>query len=148
MTDIKRLVYALADYERLADEAVSTEAHFREHLFGATPRAHAAIAEVAYDAVGLAIWFYSYNTFTGCPGLYVEDVFVDPEHRGGGIGMALFRYMARQAVRQGCTRMEWSVLDWNEPAIRFYRSIGAVGMDEWTVQRLDAGKLAALAQEV
>ncbi len=145
--EIRRLVYALAEYERLAGEAVATEDHFREHLFGPTPRAHAALADIAGRTVGLAIWFYSYNTFTGRPGLYVEDVFVEPPHRGLGIGRAFFRLMARRAMREGCSRMEWSVLDWNENAVRFYRSMGAVGMEEWTVQRLSADALTALAQE-
>ncbi len=145
--DIRRLVYALAEYEKLADEAVSTEAHFRAHLFGDTRRAHAAMATIDGRSVGLAIWFYSYNTFTGRPGLYVEDVFVEPAHRNLGIGRAFFRFMARHAVRQGCSRMEWSVLDWNENAIRFYRSMGAIGMEEWTVQRLSEDGLTALAQE-
>ena len=109
--------------------------------------AAAMVAEVAGRVVGLAIWYTTFSTFTCRPGLYVEDVFVEPEHRGLGIGRAFFREMARHAMRTGCRRMEWSVLDWNAPAIAFYRSMGAVGMDDWTVQRLSLEKLTALAQE-
>lgn len=144
--EIARLVHGLAEFEKLADEAVATAADFRAQLFGATPRAHAMIAELAGDTVALAIWFYSFNTFTGRPGLYVEDVFVEPAHRGLGIGRALFAAMAARAVAQGCARMEWSVLDWNEDARRFYRGLGAIPMDEWTVQRLAGAALAKLAE--
>ena len=145
--DIARLVHALAAYEKLPHEAVATAEDFRRALFDGTPVAHAAVAERSGRVAGIAIWFYNFSTFTGRPGLYVEDVFVEPEHRGLGIGRAFFRYMARHALQFGCGRMDWSVLDWNEPAIKFYRSMGAVGMDDWTVQRLDAEKLAALAEE-
>ncbi len=145
--DIARLVHALAVYEKLAHEAVATADDFRHQLFGPAPAAHAAVADVAGSVVGIALWFHNFSTFTCRPGLYVEDVFVEPEHRGLGIGRAFFRYMAGRAIEAGCSRMDWSVLDWNEPAIGFYRSMGAVGLDDWTVQRLDAGKLAALAQE-
>ena len=145
--DIARLVHALAVYEKLAHEAGATADDFHDQLFGASPTARAAVADIAGSVVGIAIWFHNFSTFTCRPGLYVEDVFVVPQHRGAGIGRAFFRYMAGQATEAGCSRMEWSVLDWNESAIRFYRSMGAVGMDEWTVQRLDARKLAALAQE-
>ncbi len=146
--EIARLVYALAVYEMLANEAVATEADFRKHLFGEDASAHCIMAEVDGQAVGIAIWFYSFNTFTCRPGLYVEDVFVEPVHRGHGIGRAFFRALARQAVATGCSRMEWSVLDWNAPAIEFYRSMGAIGMNDWTVQRLNAEKIKSLAEEV
>ena len=145
--DIARLVQALAAYERLSSEAVATADDFRVHLFGPASRARAMLAERGGRIVGLAIWFFSFNTFTCRPGLYLEDLFVEPEHRGAGIGRAFFRSLAAQAVAHGCSRMEWSVLDWNENALRFYRSLGAIGMDEWTVQRLQAGELAALAEE-
>ena len=144
--DIARLVYDLAVYEKLAEEAVATPEDFRTHLFGPQPRAHALVAEVGGKAVGIAIWFYNFNTFTCRPGLYLEDVFVEPAHRGLGIGRAFFQAMAQRAVEHGCSRMEWSVLDWNAPAIAFYRSMGATGMDEWTVQRLSAEKMTALAE--
>jgi GNAT superfamily N-acetyltransferase len=145
--DIARLVRALAEYEKLACEAVGTEADFREQLFGATPRAHCMMALVGCRAVGIALWFYNFSTFLCRPGLYVEDIFVEPDHRGLGIGRAFFRALARRAVAQGCGRMEWSVLDWNEPSIAFYASLGAIGMTEWTVQRLTADKVALLAAE-
>jgi GNAT superfamily N-acetyltransferase len=145
--DITRLVHALAAYEKLASQAVSTADDFALQLFGPKPRASAMVAEAGGRIVGMAIWFYSFSTFVARPGLYVEDVFVEPAYRGVGIGRAFFQAMARHALAEGCARMEWSVLDWNEPAIAFYRSLGAVGMDEWTVQRLNAANIRALAGE-
>jgi len=145
--DIARLVRALADYEKLADQAQATDEDFRNALFGDPPRAEAAVAIVDGATVGLALWFYNFSTFRGRAGLYVEDVFVEPAHRGAGIGRAFFRMMAAHAVAQGCPRMEWSVLDWNTPAIDFYRALGAEPMSEWTVQRLSGDTLHRLAQE-
>jgi GNAT superfamily N-acetyltransferase len=145
--DINRLVHALAAFERLSDEAVATEADFRAHLFGDAPSAQAELAEIGGRIVGMAIWFFNFNTFTCRRGLYLEDLFVEPEFRALGIGRAFFVRLAQRAVQAGCSRMEWSVLDWNENAIRFYRSMGAIGMDEWTVQRLNAEKIALLAGE-
>lgn len=139
-------VRALAEYEKLLHEARATEADFARALFGSPPRCHALFAERDGQAVGFALWFYNFSTFAGRHGLYVEDVFVLPEHRGGGIGRAIFRELARRAAAQGCVRMEWSVLDWNAPAVGFYRGIGARGMDEWTVQRLTGDALSALAK--
>ncbi len=146
--DIARLVHDLAVFEKLADEAVATAADFSEHLFGTSPAAYATIAERDGRVVGIAVWFFNFNTFTCRRGLYLEDLFVEPEHRGLGIGRAFFRYLAQRAQEGGCSRMEWSVLDWNENAIRFYRALGAEGMDEWTVQRLSADNIARLAQGV
>jgi GNAT superfamily N-acetyltransferase len=143
--DIARLVRALAEYEKLADEARATAQDFQTQLFGPTPVAYAMVAEVGGHIAGLALWFYNFSTFVCRPGLYVEDVFVEPEHRGLGIGRAFFRAMAQRALEKGCGRMEWSVLDWNEPAIAFYRGLGAVGMQDWTIQRLTAEKIARLA---
>ncbi len=145
--DIARLVHALAEYEKLLSQVTSTAADFHAQLFGAKPRAAAMVAERAGQVVGIAIYFFNFSTFLARPGLYVEDIFVEPEHRGLGIGRAFFRAMARRAVAEGCGRMEWSVLDWNQPSIEFYRTLGAVGLDDWTVQRLTAEKLAALAGE-
>ena len=119
---------------------------FPRALFGEPRRAHALLAEIDGAAVGFAVWFYDFSTFEGCPGLFVEDVFVDPEQRGQGIGRAIFAWLARRALREGCTRMNWSVLDWNAPSIAFYRGLGAVAQDEWTVQRLSGDALAALAR--
>jgi GNAT superfamily N-acetyltransferase len=144
---IARLVLALATFENLAHEAVATPQDFHTNLFGPTPRCEAMMAEIDAAPVGFALWFYNFSTFAGKPGLYVEDVFVAPEHRGLGVGRALFRAMARRALEIGCARMEWSVLDWNEKAITFYRGMGAHPMDEWTVQRLSGATLTALAQE-
>jgi diamine N-acetyltransferase len=143
--DIARLVRALAEYEKLAHEARATEDDFRRALFGAPARAQAAVASVAGATVGFALWFYNFSTFIGRAGLYVEDVFVEPAHRGAGIGRAFFRMMAARAVAEGCGRMEWSVLDWNTPAIDFYRGLGAEPMSEWTVQRLSGDTLHRLA---
>ena len=140
------LIKALAEYERLAHEVVATEAGLRESLFGATPHAEAVIARVGSEAVGFAVWFHSYSTFLSRPGLYLEDLFVRPEWRGRGIGRALLCHLARIAVERGCARMEWSVLDWNDQAIGFYRSIGARAMDEWTVYRLTGEALDRLAK--
>ncbi len=135
-------VRALAEYERLAHEVRATEADFAEALFGPKPRCHALFAEVAGEPVGFALWFYSFSTFAGRAGLYVEDVFVLPAHRGAGIGRAIFRELARRALAENCARMEWAVLDWNDPAIKFYRSLNAEAMDQWTVQRLSGDTLA------
>jgi GNAT superfamily N-acetyltransferase len=145
--DIARLVHELAVYEKLEHQARATALDFHTALFGATPRARAAVAIVADATVGFALWFYNFSTFQGRAGLYVEDVFVEPAHRGAGIGRAFFRMMAARAVADGCGRMEWSVLDWNTPAITFYRALGAEPMSEWTVQRLSGDTLHRLAQE-
>jgi GNAT superfamily N-acetyltransferase len=140
-----RLIRALAEYERLSDQVVANEASLRESLFGPKPSVEAVIASVGADAVGFALWFYNYSTFLGRPGLYLEDIFVLPAWRGRGIGRALLGHLARIAVAGGCGRMEWAVLNWNEPAIRFYRRIGAQPMDGWTVYRLTGDALTRLA---
>lgn len=142
---ILSLIKALAEYERLSHEVVATEAQVRESLFGAKPHAEAVIARVQSEAVGFAVWFHTYSTFLSRPGLYLEDLFVLPAWRGRGIGGALIRHLARIAVERGCGRMEWAVLDWNDPAIGFYRSIGARPMDEWTTYRLTGEVLDRLA---
>lgn len=144
-TIVARFVRALAEYEKLAHEAVATDDDFRRALFGTPPRACALIIEDAGEPIGLALWFYNFSTFAGRHGLYVEDIFVMPEKRGQGIGRAVFRELARRALADGCARMEWSVLDWNSPAVAFYRSIGAQAMDEWTVQRLSGKALRKVA---
>jgi GNAT superfamily N-acetyltransferase len=140
------MIRALAEYERMSDEVVATEESLHESLFGAQPRAEAVLAYDGTGAVGFALWFHNYSTFLGRAGLYLEDLFVLPERRGRGIGRALFAYLARVAVERGCGRMEWSVLDWNDPAIRFYRSLGAGPMDAWTVYRLTGDALARAAE--
>jgi GNAT superfamily N-acetyltransferase len=145
LPEVVRLVRALAEYEKLLHEVVATEDDYRAAMFGPNPRVHATLAEAEGRAVGAAIWFFNFSTFTGRPGLYLEDIFVEPAHRGLGIGKAFFRYLAARAVAEGCARMEWQVLDWNEPAIRFYESLGARGMNEWRVRRLAGDALKALA---
>jgi GNAT superfamily N-acetyltransferase len=142
---ILSLIKALAEYERLAHEVVATEASLRETLFGPRARAEAIIAYAGAEAVGFAVWFHNYSTFLGRAGLYLEDLFVVPEWRSRGLGRQLLAYLARVAVARACGRLEWSVLDWNEPAIRFYQEIGARAMDEWTVYRLTGDALRRLA---
>ncbi len=144
---VLRLVRGLAEYERMLHRATATEADFAQALFGPRPLAEAMLAEVETRAVGVAIWYYLFSTFTAQPMLYLEDIFVEPAHRGQGIGLALFRRLARIAHAKNCLFMEWSVLNWNQPAIDFYRRIGARPVTDWTVQRLDAKGMAALAEE-
>lgn len=144
---IVNLVRELAVYEQLEEYANATADDFRRHLFGDRPHAEALIAEVAGEPVGFAIAFTTFSTFRGQPGMYLEDIFVRPAHRGLGIGKALLSTLARVAYDRGCGRVEWAVLDWNEPAIGFYRSLGARPMDEWTVYRVDDGALERLAAQ-
>jgi GNAT superfamily N-acetyltransferase len=144
---IAALVRELAIYERLEQHAKATAEDFHRHLFGAKPAAEAAIAEVDGQAVGFALWFSTFSTFRGQPGLYLEDIFVKPECRGRGIGKALLAAVAARAVELGCGRLEWSVLNWNTSAIGFYRALGARPMDEWTVYRVDGEALGRLAEE-
>jgi len=136
----------LAEYEKLAHEVVADEDALRLTLFGVRPAAEVLIAEVGGAPVGFALFFQSYSTFLAKPGLYLEDLFVRPAARGGGVGSALLSALARIAMQRHYGRFEWSVLDWNEPAIRLYQSLGAVGMTEWTVNRLTGEPLAALAE--
>jgi len=144
---IHRLIRGLAEYERLAEEAVVTEADLRDSLFAQNPGAEVLIAEMGGDAAGFALFFHNYSTFLGRRGLYLEDLFVFPAYRGHGVGRALMARLARIATERKCGRFEWWVLDWNESAIRFYESLGARPMDEWTVYRLTDEPLARLASE-
>ena len=137
----------LAVYERLSDSVVVTEELLRESLFGARPVAEALLAWEGDEPAGFAVFFHNYSTFLGRPGIYLEDLFVKPEFRGKGIGRALLQYIARLAIDRGCQRLEWSVLNWNETAIRFYQSLGATPQDEWTVYRLGGEALNELANE-
>ncbi len=138
-------IRALADYERLADEVRLDRAVLGGHLFGPAPKAEVIIAERDGMPVGFALFFHNFSTFEGRPGIYLEDLFVDPEARGSGAGKALLSALAGLAIERGCARLEWSVLDWNAPAIDFYRSLGAKPMDEWTVNRVEGAALSALA---
>ncbi len=139
------LIHALAEYEREPDAVEATEDLLEEQLFGEHPGAEVIIAEVDGHGAGFALFFHNFSTWRGRRGLYLEDLFVRPQFRGLGLGRTLMAHLAKLAVQRGCGRFEWSVLDWNTPAIDFYRSLGAVGMDEWTVQRLDGDRLLALA---
>lgn len=145
--EILRLIGALADYEKLAHQVVATEAQLREALFGARPAVEARIARAGARVVGFALLFHNYSTFLTRRGVYLEDLFVEPASRGRGIGRALLRSVAQLAVARGCKRFEWAVLDWNAPAIAFYKSLGANPLDDWTVYRLGGEALARLAAE-
>jgi GNAT superfamily N-acetyltransferase len=142
---IVSLIRELAVYEKLEAQAKATPDDLARHLFGDRPAAEVIIAEVGGEPVGFALFFGSFSTFRGQPGIYLEDIFVRPEHRGQGIGKALLAKVARIAFDRGCGRLEWSVLDWNQPSIDFYRSQGAIPMDEWTVFRVADQALMDLA---
>jgi|SRR5579883_2096021 len=144
---IARLIRALAEYERLAHEVVLDERQLHDHLFGPRPYAEVLLAQDGGRVVGFALFFHNYSTFLGKPGIYLEDLFVEPEFRGRGHGKALFAALARLAGERGCGRLEWAVLDWNDPAIGFYKSLGSKPMDEWTVYRLTGDALNRLARE-
>jgi len=141
------LIRGLAEYERLAHEVVGTEELLREHLFGERRFVEVLLAEAEGRAVGFALFFHNYSTFLTRPGIYLEDLFVLPEERGRGYGKALLAGLARLAFERGCGRLEWSVLNWNEPSIQFYRALGAVPLDGWTVNRVTDEALARLAEQ-
>ncbi len=142
---IAQFIRDLADYERLSHEVRFDEAVLGERLFGERPYAEVLIGEIDSAAQGFALFFHNFSTFEGRPGIYLEDLFVRPEARGSGLGKALLKRLAEIAVERDCARLEWSVLDWNEPSIQFYRNLGAKPMDEWTAMRLDGAALAGLA---
>ena len=144
---ILSFIRGLAEYERLSHAVVATEDILRASLFGPRPAAEVVIAMVDGTAAGFALFFHNFSTFIGKPGIYLEDLFVLPEMRGRGIGKALLRHLASLAVRRDCGRLEWAVLHWNEPAIGFYQSLGAVPMTEWNVYRLAGEALMRLAGE-
>lgn len=141
------MIRELAAYERLADAVVADEARLRAALFGPQPAAEVVLADVDGAPAGFALFFHTFSTFLGRRGLYLEDLFVRPAHRGRGIGLALMRHLAALALARDCGRFEWTVLDWNAPAIGFYRRLGAVAQSDWTVQRLEGASLRALAQQ-
>ncbi len=145
---ILRFIRELADYERLLHEVVATEDRLRESLFGPRPGAEVVIADDGDgEPLGFALFFPNYSTVLAQPGIYLEDLYVRPQARGRGVGRALLSHLARLARERGCGRLEWWVLDWNESAIRFYRSLGARPMDDWTVFRLAGADLDRLADE-
>jgi GNAT superfamily N-acetyltransferase len=143
---ILSFIRELAEYEHMSDEVVATEELLRTALFGERAMAEVVIAYMGEHAVGFALFFHNFSTFLGQPGIYLEDLYVQPHARGRGIGRALLSHLARLAKERGCGRVEWAVLDWNEPAIRFYQGLGAVPMNEWTVFRATGDVLDRLAQ--
>jgi GNAT superfamily N-acetyltransferase len=144
---IASLVRELADYEKLLDDAKATAADFLREIESPNPVIHVLIAEWDGSPCGFALYFFNFSTFVGRPGLYLEDLFVRPAQRKHGIGRALLRALARIASQRGCGRMEWAVLDWNEPALRFYKSLDARQMNEWIIHRLTPVEIAKLAAE-
>lgn len=142
---ILEMIRELAEYEKLLHIVAATEDHLRGTLFGERPAAEVLLAHWNGAAIGFALFFPNYSTFRAQPGIYLEDLYVKPHARGKGAGLALFVELAKIAVARGCGRVEWSVLDWNEPSIRFYKKLGAVAMDEWTTYRLAGDPLKTLA---
>ncbi len=143
---ILEMIRGLAEYERLLDQCVATEDALRKTLFNHRPAAEVLLAYIGSECAGIALFFTSYSTFLAKPGIYLEDLFVKPHLRGKGAGIALLKRLAALAVERDCGRVEWSVLDWNEPSINFYRSLGAVPMDQWTGYRLTGQPLLNLAR--
>ena len=144
---VAELIWQLARFEKLEDQVVLTEELLEAGLFGPRPYAEALIAEDDGEPIGFALFFHSFSTFLARPGLYIEDLFVLPTHRGHGVGRALLSHLARLAVERGCRRLEWAVLNWNKDAIRFYERLGARPNSEWTVYRLDGEALNAVGRE-
>jgi GNAT superfamily N-acetyltransferase len=139
-------IQGLADYEKLTHACVATEDSLRQTLFGPRPYAEVILGEYDGEPAGFALFFHNYSTFRAAPGIYLEDLYVLPERRGHGVGKALLKQLAKLAVERGCARLEWSVLDWNAPAIAFYKSLGAEPQDEWTIFRVTGDALSTLAK--
>ena len=144
--DVVALVHDLAAYERAAQQCILTDEQLHTALFGPRPALFGHVAELDGHVAGFALWFLNFSTWDGVHGIYLEDLYVRPEHRGAGLGRALFAELAAECVRCGYTRLQWWVLNWNSPAIGFYRSLGAEAMDEWTVYRLSGEPLEDLAE--
>lgn len=144
--DIHRMVTELAEYERAADEVESSPTDLAAALFGASPAVFCHVAQGTDGLDAFALWYVTYSTWTGRHGIWLEDLYVRPEHRGRGLARALLAELAAECVRRGYRRLEWWVLDWNDPALAFYESMGATPMSEWTVQRMDGPALAALGR--
>ena len=140
------LICELAEYEKLSHEVEATEQGIAAALFCDHPRLFCEIAEWSGEGVGFAVWFFNFSTFSGRPGIFLEDLFVRPAFRGKGIGKALLSHLAKLSIEQGCSRLQWTVLDWNTPSIEFYKSLGAVVMDEWKLCRVNGAALAQLAK--
>ena len=143
---IGQFIRDLAEYEKLAHEVVATEQKLTETLFSARPAAEVVIAEYQGQPAGFALFFHNYSTFLAKPGIYLEDLFVEPACRGVGVGKALITYLAKLAVERDCGRLEWSVLDWNQPAIDFYQSLGAVMLHDWRINRVTGATLTQMAE--
>lgn len=143
---VLRLIRGLAAYERLLHEVTATEAKLNEDMFGPNPRAYATLAEVDATPVGIALFYYTFNTFKARSNIFLEDLFVEPDHRGSGIGFALMRHLAQRAANEQCGRIEWRVLNWNKPSIDFYQRLGAVQMLDWQTRQLSGEALLALAK--
>jgi GNAT superfamily N-acetyltransferase len=144
---ILQFIRELAEYEKLANRVEATEERLRDNLFGPTPHAFCVLAYQAKRPIAFALYYFTYSTFAGLPGLYLEDLFVMPDARGQGVGRAMLRQLAQIAKQNGCWRIEWAVLHWNQSAIRFYESLGAVLMNEWAVYRLSGEALSKLARK-
>ncbi len=142
---ILQFIKELAEYEQLLSEVIATEENLKETLFGTKPHAEVILGYIEEKPVGFALFFHNYSTFLAKPGLYLEDLYVSPDARGQGVGKMMLAYLAKLAIERGYGRFEWWVLDWNEPAIKFYRQLGAKPMDEWTVQRVSGQALYDLA---
>jgi len=143
--EILRLIAELAEYERAPEQAIATPELLAEHLFAARPAAECVMGEVDGVTQGMALWFMNFSTWQGRPGMYLEDLYVRPNARGLGLGKALLVHLASIAVQRGCRRFEWSVLDWNTPALEFYKALGAEPMTEWTIHRVSGNALLRLA---
>lgn len=143
---ILSFIRQLAEYERLSTRVVATEALLRESLFGKQPKAEVLIAYFEQQPAAFAVFFHNFSTFAGRPGIYLEDLFVEPKFRGKGIGKALLAQLANLTKQRDCARLEWAVLDWNTPAIKFYKKLGAEAMDDWTVYRVSGEQLDSLAK--
>ena len=142
-----KFILSIAEYEKLLDEVVATEETLRESLFGQHPAAEALIGEWEGEPAAFAVYFYNFSTFTGWPGLYLEDLFVKPEYRQRGIGKLMLKRLAKIAMERGCPRLEWVALDWNEPAIEFYEGLGAKQMSDWRLFRMTGNPLKQLAKD-
>ena len=148
-SDVPLILYfvrQLAEYEQLAGKVVATEAILRESLFGKQPKAEVVIARFEDEPAGFAVFFHNFSTFAGRAGIYLEDLFVEPKFRRHGIGKALLAHLAKLTKERNCARLEWAVLDWNTPAIKFYKKLGAEAMDDWTVYRVSGDQLDSLAR--
>ncbi|MFU7514222.1 GNAT family N-acetyltransferase [Clostridium sp. HCS.1] len=142
---ILSLIKEIAEYEKMSDQVVATEESLKESIFR-NKRAEVVILELNGEAVGYALYFYNYSTFIGKSGLYLEDIFIKKEFRGKGIGKEVFKFLIKKAKEEGCKRMEWTCLNWNEPSIKFYKSLGAVPMDDWTIYRLTEKEINKLSE--